>query len=161
MRTHEQTEFTRLLEDYCRLIGMSDFEIEPEGGVIEFGDVTIILRHDGDFERVSMVAPIGEVEVEGLARVAPQLLQLNVGLAVSGGQAFCADIETGEVSLQQSLPLKNFAAEDFDGYLSALAEKTRAARALIGKLEELAALESAAGEETRPEPEPSDLLFRL
>jgi hypothetical protein len=158
MRAHAQTDFTRLLEDYCRSIGMGDFEIEPEGGLFELGDVTIIVRHDDNFERISMVAPIGDVEVDELAQVAPQLLQLNVGLALSGGQAFCADMESGSVSLQQSLPLKNLASEDFDDCLSTLAEKARAARDLLGTLKELG---DQGESEKVAELDSSHLLLRL
>jgi hypothetical protein len=160
MRAHAQTDFTRLLEDYCRSIGMGDFEVEPEGGFFELGDVTIVVRHDDDFERVSMIAPVGDVQVDLLARVAPQLLQLNMGLALSGGQAFCADMESGEVSLQQSLPLKDLGSENFDNCLSILAEKTRAARDLLGSLKDAGEGPEAA-EEAGKELDPSTVLLRL
>jgi len=159
MRANAQTAFTRLLEDYCRSIGMGDFEIEPEGGQFEIGDVTIIVRHDDDFDRLSMMAPVGVVDVEHLGRMAPQLLQLNVGLALSGGQAFCADMESGEVSLQQSLPLKNLTSEDLDHCLSLLAEKVRAARDLLGTLKD--AVERPEVAEQAGELNPSMLLLRL
>ncbi len=160
MRTHPQTEFTRLLEDYCRTTDMGDFEIEPEGGVFEIGDVTIVVRHDDDFDRVSMVAPIGDVEPDGLARVAPQLLQLNTGVALSGGQAFCADMDSGEVSLQQSLPLKNLASEVFDDCLSLLAEKARAVRDLLGTLKDASGDALEATEQDGEEHDLSMVLLR-
>jgi hypothetical protein len=161
MRTHAQSDFTRLLEDYCRSTGMGDFEIEPEGGVFDIGDVTIVVRHDDDFERVSMVAPVGDVEADALTQVAPQLLQLNAGLALSGGQAFCADMESGEVSLQQSLRLKNLSPEDLDACISLLAEKARAARDLLGTLKDTLAQGLEATEEAGKAHDPSMVLLRL
>jgi hypothetical protein len=84
-----------------------------------------------------MVAPIGEVDANSLGRLAPQLLQLNAGLALSGGQAFCANMESGEVSLQQSLPLKNLSADDVDATLMTFAEKARSARTVLAGLNDI------------------------
>ncbi len=138
MRTHAQTPFTRLLEDYCRSVGMGDFEIDPEGGIFELKDVMVIVRHDVEFDRVAMVAHVATLPVGKLGALSPNLLQLNSALALSGGQAFCADMENGDVHLQQSLSLKGLAADELDEQLMTIAEKCHAARELLAKLEGVA-----------------------
>lgn len=161
MRTHEPTPFNLLIEDYCREIGMGDIEVGPDGGQFEIGDVDITVMHDVEFECLSMLAFVATVAADKFPTIATHLMQLNFGLAVSGGQAFCADVESGEVSLQQSLPLKNLAPEDLDACLSTLAEKTRAARELLAGLLDLAAMgneEEAASSTGSPE---ASVVFRL
>lgn len=144
MRTHEPTSFNTLLEAYCREIGMGDLEVGPDGGLFEIDDVEIAAMHDVEFERLSMLARVATVPPDALSALLTQLMQLNLGLAGSGGQAFCADMESGEVSLQQSLPLKNLAAADLDACLSTLAAKTHAARDLVAGLIDMAAMANEA-----------------
>jgi hypothetical protein len=105
MREHESTAFTRLLEDYCRSVGMGDFEIGPDGGDFDVEDVTVSVRHDVDFGRLAMAAPVTTLPPEQIEEIAPTLLQLNAALGASGGFAFCLDAETGALHLQQSAPL--------------------------------------------------------
>jgi hypothetical protein len=150
-----------LIEAYCRAIGMGDIEVGPEGGLFELGDVEIAVLHDADFERLSMLTLVTSVSAGELAQIAPQLLQLNLGLAVSGGQAFCVDVESGEVSLQQSLPLKNLRPEDVDACLSTLAEKTRAARDLLDGLMDMAAITNQEEAASSAEPREDPVFFRL
>lgn len=136
MREHEQTVFTRLLEDYCRSVGMGDFEIGPEGGLFELGDVEVVVRHDEDFDRLAMMSLVANIGAENLGNLAPELLHINAALNLSGGQAFSADIDNGDVQLQQSLPLNNLTPDDFDAALAAMAAKSRAARDLITTISE-------------------------
>ncbi|MGJ0509415.1 MAG: CesT family type III secretion system chaperone [Methylocystis sp.] len=150
MRTHEPTAFNLLLEAYCRSIGMGDVEIGPEGGIFEIGDVEVAVQHDDEFERLSMMTVVETVPVERLPQLAPQLLQLNAALALSGGHAFCADIESGELRLYISLALNNTTSEDIDEELAALVAKCRAARELLGAMNEADnLLQAAASEETK------------
>lgn len=136
MRTNEQTAFTRLLEDYCRSVGMGDFEIDPEGGEFEVGDVLVSVRHDEDFCRLSMTATVANMPQEQTEQLAPILLQLNAALGANGGMAFSAEMESGVVLLQQSAPLKNVDPEDVDSALAELVGKCRSARELFATMGE-------------------------
>jgi hypothetical protein len=136
MRDQESNAFTRLLENYCRSLGMGDFEIGPDGGDFDVDDVTISMRHDVDFGRLAMAAPVTTLLPEQIEEIAPTLLQLNAALGVSGGFAFCMDSATGALQLQQSAPLGGLDVEQIDSQLAAMVEKCRTARDLIATLNE-------------------------
>jgi hypothetical protein len=128
--------YTRLIEDYCRTLGAGDVHVETNASVLEFEDVTIILRHDETFGRVSMTALVDVLTPETLRRIAPDLLQINGALTCSGGHAFGTENESGEVQLHGSLPLESLDAEALDAALATLRAKCQAARGLLTALQE-------------------------
>jgi hypothetical protein len=147
VRKYEPPPFNLLIENYCRAIGMGDLEVGPDGGLFELGDVEITVMHDVEFKRLSMLALVTTVPPDNLPALLRRLMQLNLGLAVSGRQAFCADAASGEVSLQQSLPLRSLDSEDMDACLSTLAAKTRAARDLLAGVINVTAISDKKDEE--------------
>ena len=136
IREHRQTSFTQLLEDYCRSVGMGDFEIEPEGGMFEIDDIAVTVTHDDEFDRITLMGAVGSLTPEEMQSLAPSLLQLNVALGAMGGFSFCADLERGALQLQRSAPLEAMDSERFDVELAEMAGKCRAARDLIATLGE-------------------------
>jgi hypothetical protein len=132
------TAFIRLIESYCDEAGIDHPEIGPEGAIFEMEDAAILVTHDSDFDRVSILAPVADVAPERLPLFSVGLLQLNAALALSGGQAFSVDMESGAVSLQQSLPLDGLEPKHLDRDILATAEKARAARGLVSRLGEFA-----------------------
>jgi hypothetical protein len=138
MSEDNSAAFTRLLEGYCELVGLENPEIDADGMVFELGDVVVSVTHDSLFSRLSMSAHVADIETERLPSLSSGLLQLNAALALSGGQAFSADMESGALWLQHSLPLAGLAPERLDREIDGLAEKSLAARGLVAKLTELA-----------------------
>jgi hypothetical protein len=134
MRDDEPSDFTRLLEDYCRTCGMGDVEIGPAAGKFVVEDVTVIVEHDKEFARLSMKTTVADAPPERREELVPILLQFNLPLGLSGGQAFCMDMETGQIALQQSLLLKSLDADEIDRQLGMMVARCRAARNLIATL---------------------------
>jgi hypothetical protein len=140
MRTSEPTAFSHLLEDYCRSVGMGDLEIDSEGGFFEIDDVVVMVRHDEEFERLSLTAVVESVDREQIAFLAPLLLELNDALASAGGMAFSIDMESGELGLQSGAPLEGFRSDQLDVAFAELASKCRSARRLVRKAVEGASI---------------------
>lgn len=161
MRTHEPTAFTRLLEDYCRSVGMGEFEIDPEGGEFVVEDVTVVVRHDEDFGRLAMAATVESVAPEQLEQLAAVLLQLNAALGLSGGLSFCADATSGALQLQQSVPLANIDSEQLDAELALIVTRCRSARELISTLNDGPAMARELLEKATQSNDASLVMFKL
>jgi len=159
MERREATPFTALLADYCRSLGIDGSATGPEGGLFEVDGVSIAVTVDEDFDRLSMTASVAPIAPEKLPQLAAGLLQLNAASGLSGGQTFSADRASGEVRLQQSLPLTRLTTERFGLEIGVMAEKCRAARELLARLEQVAetAVE-AAGESIDAEGEEEPFL---
>jgi hypothetical protein len=136
MKAPDPKAYSRLIEDYCRTLGGGDVSVETNASVLGFEDVTIILRHDEIFDRLSMTALVEVLPAETLRRIAPDLLQINSALTCSGGHAFGVENESGEVQLHCSLPLDGLDAEALDAALTTLQAKCQAARGLLTALQE-------------------------
>jgi hypothetical protein len=152
--------YTRLIEDYCRTLGAGDVTIDTNASMFEFEDVTIILRHDEMFGRVSMTALVEVLPAEALRRVAPDLLQINGALASSGGYAFGTENESGEVQLHHSLPLEGLDSDALDAALATMTAKCQAARGLLTTLNE-APDQFRKSVESMSTEDPSTVMLRL
>jgi hypothetical protein len=145
MSAHDASAFTGLLSDYCQSLEIDGSAISAEGGLFDVDGVGVAVTHDEQFDRLCLAASVDHFAPERLRRLAPSLLQLNAASRLSGGQAFSSDMASGDVRLQQSLPLQRLTPEQFGVELAVMAGKCRAARELLARLEQLAETAGAAG----------------
>lgn len=138
-------KFDELLIAYGQSIRIQDLDVGEGGGLFEFDDCAIAVRHDSVRERVVFVAEIGPFNDARHEEVSAKLLGLNLATMLSGGLSLGADEETGNYCCSLSLPLESLDVAGFERVITEMITKVKASRELL-EIEAQAAQAIAARE---------------
>jgi hypothetical protein len=128
--------YEELIRGYCAHVGIADVPIGKDDAVFELDDFPINVRHDKDFNRVSLWSEIAALRKNSRPEIPATILQMCMTLALNGGYSLAANEHA--VYCMHSIPVSNLTVDNFDQALAMLLMKASALKELLAAEHEAA-----------------------